>query len=181
MLSCSASSGEFCWHSHWKDESRAHSLPNNSRNISIPLKTAAFRRSLMDGRLHRSNRHPMTLHPGYAATRISSNLNGSTKQFGWLQASATRNYSAAIGPKPPATIQIDSPPPQHLDVASLRRSPMQSMTSYKLPGTNLLDEWIGDLPLIPEVVASQLAKITCPTGRQYIENRFQRQSASPGP
>jgi hypothetical protein len=31
----------------------------------------------------------MTLHPGYAATRISSNLNGSTKQFGWLQAHAT--------------------------------------------------------------------------------------------
>jgi hypothetical protein len=27
----------------------AHSLPNNCRNISIPLKTAAFRRSLMDG------------------------------------------------------------------------------------------------------------------------------------
>jgi len=34
----------------------------------------------------------------------------------------------------------------------------------RLPGTNLLDEWIGDLPLIAEVVASQLAKITCPTG-----------------
>jgi hypothetical protein len=45
----------------------------------------------------------------------------------------------------------------------------------------LLDEWIGDLPLIAEVVAGQLAKITCPTGRQYIENRFQRQSASPDP
>src|SRR5439155_19649622 len=50
MLSCSASSGEFCWHSHWKNESKAHSLHNNCRNISIPLKTAAFRRSLMDGR-----------------------------------------------------------------------------------------------------------------------------------
>jgi hypothetical protein len=50
----------------------------------------------------------------------------------------------------------------------------------RLPGTNLLDEWIGDLELIAEVVASQLAKITCPTGREYIENRFQRQSASPG-
>jgi hypothetical protein len=32
----------------------------------------------------------MTFHPGYAATRISSNLNGSTKQFGWLQAIATK-------------------------------------------------------------------------------------------
>ena len=39
-----------------------------------------------------------------------------------------------------------------------------SDTALRLPGTNLLDEWIGDLPLIAEVVASQLAKITCPTG-----------------
>src|SRR6266849_2828034 len=69
MLSCSASSGEFCWHSHWKNESRAHSLPNNCRNISIPLKTAAFRRSLMDGRQlgtynhfnFRAARHPLTI------------------------------------------------------------------------------------------------------------------------
>jgi hypothetical protein len=30
----------------------------------------------------------MTLHAGYAASRISSNLQGSTKQFGWLQAPA---------------------------------------------------------------------------------------------
>jgi hypothetical protein len=52
----------------------------------------------------------MTLHPGYAATRISPNLNGTTKQFGWLQASATRNYSAAISSAYPATIRIDSPP-----------------------------------------------------------------------
>jgi hypothetical protein len=29
----------------------------------------------------------------------------------------------------------------------------------------ILDEWIGDLPLIADAVASQLAKITCPTGR----------------
>jgi hypothetical protein len=28
----------------------------------------------------------MTLHAGYAASRISSKLKGSTKQFGWLQA-----------------------------------------------------------------------------------------------
>ena len=27
----------------------------------------------------------------YAARRISSKLNGSTKQFGWLQAPATKN------------------------------------------------------------------------------------------
>jgi|HubBroStandDraft_4_1064222.scaffolds.fasta_scaffold173333_1 hypothetical protein len=47
------------------------------------------------------------------------------------RASATRNYSAAIGSEHPATIRIDSRPPQHLDLASLRPSPMQSMTSYK--------------------------------------------------
>ncbi len=63
------------------------------------------------------------------------------------------------------------------DLGAIRKS----RSTSRLPGTNLLDEWIGDLPLIAEVVASQLAKITCPTGRQYIENRFQRQSASPGP
>ncbi len=32
---------------------------------------------------------PMTLQAGYAASRISSKLKGSTKQFGWLQAPAT--------------------------------------------------------------------------------------------
>jgi hypothetical protein len=31
----------------------------------------------------------MGLRSGYAASRISSNLKGSTKQFGWLQAPAT--------------------------------------------------------------------------------------------
>ena len=31
----------------------------------------------------------MTLQAGYAASPISSNLKGSTKQFGWLQAPAT--------------------------------------------------------------------------------------------
>jgi hypothetical protein len=37
----------------------------------------------------------MTLHAGYAASRISSRLKGSTKQFGWLQAPAT-NFSCSI-------------------------------------------------------------------------------------
>src|ERR1700730_3037261 len=32
------------------------------------------------------DRQPMTLSAGYAASRISSNLKGSTKQSGWLQA-----------------------------------------------------------------------------------------------
>jgi hypothetical protein len=44
----------------------------------------------------------------YAASRISSTLNGSTKQFGWLQATATRNHSAPISSEYPATIRIDS-------------------------------------------------------------------------
>ena len=43
----------------------------------------------------------------YAASRISSTLKGSTKQFGWLQASATRNYSALMSSEYPATIRID--------------------------------------------------------------------------
>src|SRR6516165_4927112 len=50
-----------------------------------------------------------------------------------------------------------------------------------LPGTNLVDEWIGDLPLIAEVVASQLAKITCPTGRQYIETGSNGNPHPPAP
>jgi hypothetical protein len=32
----------------------------------------------------------LTFHAGYAAGRISSKLNGKTKQFGWLQAPATK-------------------------------------------------------------------------------------------
>jgi hypothetical protein len=43
----------------------------------------------------------------YAASRISSTLKGSTKQFGWLQASATRNCSAPMSSEYPATIRID--------------------------------------------------------------------------
>jgi hypothetical protein len=54
-----------------------------------------------------------------------------TSKFGWLQASATRNFSAAVSSEHPATIRIDSRPPQYLDVAILKHSPMQSMTSDK--------------------------------------------------
>src|ERR1700687_1811020 len=48
----------------------------------------------------------MTLHAGYAASRISSNLKGSTKQFGWLQAAATKVSSVSITSASPATIRI---------------------------------------------------------------------------
>jgi hypothetical protein len=51
---------------------------------------------------------------GYAAGRISSRLNGSTSKFGWLQASATKNYSAQMSSESPATIRIDT-----INVASL--------------------------------------------------------------
>src|SRR5258708_29238609 len=36
-----------------------------------------------------SDRQSLTLRAGYAASRISSNLNGRTSKFGWLQARAT--------------------------------------------------------------------------------------------
>jgi len=39
-----------------------------------------------------SNRQPMTFHASYAASRISSNLKDSTKQFGWLQAPRNQNF-----------------------------------------------------------------------------------------
>jgi hypothetical protein len=42
----------------------------------------------------------MTSHAAYSASRISSNLKGSTKQFGWLQASATMGSVPKIGPGP---------------------------------------------------------------------------------
>src|SRR6266852_5461541 len=42
----------------------------------------------------------------YAANWISSNLKGSTKQFGWLQASATKVSSLSITSANPATIRI---------------------------------------------------------------------------
>src|SRR5260370_10199980 len=43
----------------------------------------------------------------YAAQRINSARNGMTSKFGWLQASATRNCSAALSSECPATIRID--------------------------------------------------------------------------
>jgi hypothetical protein len=50
-----------------------------------------------------------TVHAGYAASRISSNLKGRTKQFGWLQASATRRFFLSTVSRCPATIKIDTP------------------------------------------------------------------------
>jgi hypothetical protein len=47
------------------------------------------------------------------------------------QASATKISFLSRTSANPATIRIDSSPPQPLNVGSLRRSPMQSMTSYK--------------------------------------------------
>jgi hypothetical protein len=45
----------------------------------------------------------------YAASRMSSTLKGSTKQFGWLQASATRSYAAPTSCDYPVTIRFDGP------------------------------------------------------------------------
>jgi hypothetical protein len=49
-----------------------------------------------------------TLRPAHAASRISSNLNGRTKKFGWLQAAATKDSSLSITSTNPATILIPS-------------------------------------------------------------------------
>jgi hypothetical protein len=48
----------------------------------------------------------LTARAAYAASRISSNLKGTTKQFGWLQASATKVSSLSITSANPATIRI---------------------------------------------------------------------------
>ncbi len=42
----------------------------------------------------------MSLHAGYAASRISSKLKCSTKQFGWLQASTTKTSLRLVHPRP---------------------------------------------------------------------------------
>jgi hypothetical protein len=42
-----------------------------------------------------------------SAVLINSKQKGSTNQFGWLQASATKNYSAPVSYEYPATIRID--------------------------------------------------------------------------
>ncbi len=44
----------------------------------------------------------------YAASRISSTLKGSTKQFGWLQAPATKISFLSATSANPATIRIDN-------------------------------------------------------------------------
>src|SRR5262245_23185896 len=54
--------------------------------------------------------------------------------------------------------------------ASLPTKKIGSLDTLGQPNFPHLEPW-----------QAKLAKITCPMGRQYIENRFQRQSASPGP
>jgi hypothetical protein len=51
--------------------------------------------------------YPMTSHVVYAASRISSNLKGSTKQFGWLQAPATNiSFLSRTSAKPAVTTNL---------------------------------------------------------------------------
>ena len=65
-------------------------------------------RLCLDGRLPGRDRQPMTLHAGYAASRISSKLRGSTKQFGRLQAPATKLSFLSATSRYPASIRICS-------------------------------------------------------------------------
>ena len=48
-----------------------------------------------------ANLLPLTARAAYAASRISSNLKGTTKQFGWLQASATKDFLPPQQPRLP--------------------------------------------------------------------------------
>jgi hypothetical protein len=71
----------------------------------------------------------LTLQAGYAASRISSNLKGSTKQFGWLQAPATKRFKRlrATAPNDGGTIgNIKGPRargPFHFPVLSAALTP----------------------------------------------------------
>ena len=67
-----------------------------------------------------ANLLPLTARAAYAASRISSNLKGTTKQFGWLQAAATKVYFLLITSANPATIRICMPQWRFEEVASKR-------------------------------------------------------------
>jgi hypothetical protein len=66
----------------------------------------------------------------YAASRISSTLKGSTKQFGWLQASATKSYFPSIGSEYPATIRIDKNATLHPQVRQEARLRVWSFPQF---------------------------------------------------
>ena len=53
-----------------------------------------------------ANLLPLTARAVYAASRISSNLKGTTKQFGWLQGTATKVSCLSVISANPATIRI---------------------------------------------------------------------------
>src|SRR5260370_4938039 len=75
-------------------------LAENRSALSTPVTSSVVAR----------NRPLMTVDlrgVAYAASRISSTLKGSTKQFGWLQASATTTDCRSIISLHPATIRID--------------------------------------------------------------------------
>ena len=59
------------------------------------------------------------------------------------------------------------------------RSPLAALQiqHYDLSVQTGAGERVGDLQLIAKVARESTAKITCPTSRWRIENRFQRQSA----
>ena len=65
-------------------------------------------------------------HACYAASRISSNLNGKTSKFGWLQAPATTKSSLSITSANPATIRIDRVACFKGRPAVLRMNPLSS-------------------------------------------------------
>ena len=89
------------------------------------------------------------------------------------QASATRNYSAAIGSEHPATIRIDSRPPQHLDVASRREPKTQS---------DAIDEFLQSDSWLPRPAdfrwpRSRRRQTTPPHSRS--SNRLKQETARP--
>jgi hypothetical protein len=62
---------------------------SNCCGIAFTLTTPELTPHWTVCRLPGSDRQSLTLRAGYAARRISSNLNGRTSKFGWLQARAT--------------------------------------------------------------------------------------------
>ena len=55
-----------------------------------------------------ANLLPLTARAAYAASRISSNLKGTTKQFGWLHPPQPQTSFLSATSPCPATIRIDN-------------------------------------------------------------------------
>jgi hypothetical protein len=99
-----------------------------SSSVGLVPTDALVMTGLANFRVVGSNRQPMTLSARYAASRISSNLKGSTKQFGWLRALEPILFRPYDQRSSWQTDSWRSCPPRKLRIHSLRTAFMKSST-----------------------------------------------------